>query len=64
MLLWTPGVPIYFVDLQIWYLVFSSFVGATNGLFSHLGEIRNMEQLRLRFQFFASAMQFNLMPKD
>lgn len=32
------------------------------GLFSHLGEIRNVEQLRLRFQFFASAMQFNLMP--
>ncbi|MBA0836692.1 hypothetical protein Goarm_008887 [Gossypium armourianum] len=64
MLLWTPVVLIYFVDLQIWYLVFSSFVGATNGLFSHLGEIRNMEQLRLRFQFFASAMQFNLMPED
>ncbi|KAE8659712.1 xyloglucan endo-1 family protein [Hibiscus syriacus] len=53
-----------FKYLQIWYSVFSSFVGATNGLFSHLGEIRNMEQLRLRFQFFASAMQFNLMPED
>ncbi|KAK6283788.1 hypothetical protein POUND7_002740 [Theobroma cacao] len=63
-LLWLPVVLIYFIDLQIWYSVFSSFVGATVGLFSHLGEIRNMEQLRLRFQFFASAMQFNLMPED
>ncbi|XWS12648.1 hypothetical protein CRYUN_Cryun37aG0108100 [Craigia yunnanensis] len=63
-LLWMPVVLIYFIDLQIWYSVFSSFVGATIGLFSHLGEIRNMEQLRLRFQFFASAMQFNLMPED
>ncbi|KAK8551539.1 hypothetical protein V6N13_119997 [Hibiscus sabdariffa] len=63
-LLWMPVVLIYFMDLQIWYSVFSSFVGAAIGLFSHLGEIRNMEQLRLRFQFFASAMQFNLMPED
>ncbi|XVF27644.1 hypothetical protein REPUB_Repub14bG0126000 [Reevesia pubescens] len=63
-LLWIPVVLMYFLDLQIWYSVFSSFVGGTNGLFSHLGEIRNMGQLRLRFQFFASAMQFNLMPED
>jgi callose synthase len=34
------------------------------GLFSHLGEIRSIEQLRLRFQFFASAMEFNLMPEQ
>ncbi|XVE51335.1 hypothetical protein DITRI_Ditri02bG0031800 [Diplodiscus trichospermus] len=63
-LLWMPVVLIYLMDLQIWYSVFSSFVGATIGLYSHLGEIRNMEQLRLRFQSFASAMQFNLMPED
>ncbi|KAL2495007.1 beta-1 [Forsythia ovata] len=29
-----------------------------------IGEIRNIKQLRLRFQFFASALQFNLMPDD
>ncbi|CAK7350590.1 unnamed protein product [Dovyalis caffra] len=63
-LLWLPVVLIYFMDLQIWYAIFSSIVGATIGLFSHLGEIRNVEQLRLRFQFFASAMQFNLMPEE
>ncbi|KAL5998859.1 Callose synthase 12 [Asimina triloba] len=64
LLLWLPVVLIYLMDLQIWYSVFSSIVGALIGLFSHLGEIRNMSQLRLRFQFFASAMQFNLMPEQ
>ncbi|WJX26616.1 Callose synthase 11 [Trifolium repens] len=63
-LLWLPVVLIYFMDLQIWYSIFSSFIGATIGLFSHLGEIRNISQLRLRFQFFASALQFNLMPEE
>ncbi|KAI7749087.1 hypothetical protein M8C21_015578, partial [Ambrosia artemisiifolia] len=50
--------------LPIWYSIYSSFVGAGVGLLSHLGEIRNVQQLRLRFQFFASAMQFNLMPEE
>lgn len=63
-LLWVPVVLIYFMDLQIWYSIFSSFVGAAIGLFLHLGEIRNFGQLRLRFQFFANAMQFNFMPED
>ncbi|CAO2171493.1 unnamed protein product [Urochloa humidicola] len=63
-LLWAPVVLIYLMDIQIWYAVFSSLTGALIGLFSHLGEIRSVEQLRLRFQFFASAMQFNLMPEE
>ncbi|XP_061375546.1 callose synthase 11-like [Gastrolobium bilobum] len=63
-LLWLPVVLIYFMDLQIWYSIFSALYGATIGLFNHLGEIRNISQLRLRFQFFASAMQFNLMPEE
>ncbi|XP_043703046.1 callose synthase 12-like [Telopea speciosissima] len=63
-LLWLPVILVYLMDLQIWYSVFSSFVGAMVGLFSHLGEIRNVEQFRLRFQFFSSAMQFNLMPEE
>ncbi|KAF2283230.1 hypothetical protein GH714_043582 [Hevea brasiliensis] len=37
---------------------------ATVGLLAHLGEIRNIQQLTLRFQFFASAIQFNLMPEE
>ncbi|EEF44433.1 callose synthase 12 [Ricinus communis] len=63
-LLWLPVVFIYLMDLQIWYAIYSSFVGAAVGLFAHLGEIRNIQQLRLRFQFFASAIQFNLMPEE
>lgn len=63
-LLWIPVVLIYLMDLQIWYSIYSSFVGAGVGLFAHLGEIRNIQQLRLRFQFFASAIQFNLMPEE
>ncbi|XP_017702112.1 callose synthase 12-like [Phoenix dactylifera] len=63
-LLWIPVVLIYLMDIQIWYSIFSSLAGALVGLFSHLGEIRNVQQLRLRFQFFASAMQFNLMPEE
>ncbi|KAK3006725.1 hypothetical protein RJ639_017178 [Escallonia herrerae] len=63
-LLWLPVVSIYLMDLQIWYSIYSSLVGAVVGLFAHLGEIRNIQQLRLRFQFFASAIQFNLMPEE
>ncbi|PQM35115.1 callose synthase 12 [Prunus yedoensis var. nudiflora] len=63
-LLWLPIVLIYLMDLQIFYAIYSSLVGAGVGLFAHLGEIRNIGQLRLRFQFFASAIQFNLMPEE
>ncbi|KAL5576750.1 hypothetical protein UlMin_018449 [Ulmus minor] len=63
-LLWVPVILIYLMDLQIWFSIFSAIAGAVIGLFSHLGEIRNIGQLRLRFQFFASAMQFNLMPEE
>ncbi|KAK1388894.1 1,3-beta-glucan synthase [Heracleum sosnowskyi] len=63
-LLWLPVVLIYLMDIQIWYSIYSSFVGVGVGLFQHLGEIRNMQQLKWRFQFFASAVQFNLMPRE
>ncbi|CAK8536422.1 unnamed protein product [Lathyrus sativus] len=63
-LLWIPVVLIYLMDIQIWYSIYSSLVGATVGLFAHLGEIRSMQQLKLRFQFFATAVLFNLMPEE
>ncbi|CAJ2664315.1 unnamed protein product [Trifolium pratense] len=63
-ILWIPVVLIYLMDIQIWYSIYSSLVGATVGLFAHLGEIRSMEQLKLRFQFFATAVLFNLMPEE
>ncbi|KAL5082204.1 hypothetical protein RYX36_010625 [Vicia faba] len=63
-ILWIPVVLIYLMDIQIWYSIYSSLVGATVGLFAHLGEIRSMQQLKLRFQFFATAVLFNLMPEE
>nr|KYP53393.1 Callose synthase 12 [Cajanus cajan] len=50
-LLWLPVVLIYLMDIQIWYSIYSSLVGASVGLFAHLGEIRSMQQLKLRFQW-------------
>ncbi|KAE8775882.1 Callose synthase 12 [Hordeum vulgare] len=64
LLLWFPVVLIYLMDIQIWYVIFSSLAGAWLGLFLHLGEIRDMQQLRLRFHFFASVMSFNIMPEE
>jgi callose synthase len=52
------------MDTQIWYSIWSSMVGAFVGLLQHLGEIRNVEQLKLRFQIFPSAFQFVLMPRE
>ncbi|GFP98304.1 callose synthase 11 [Phtheirospermum japonicum] len=63
-MLWAPVILIYLMDLQIFYTIYSALVGSIIGLFSHIGEIRNINQLRLRFQFFASALQFNLMTED
>ncbi|TYI38586.1 hypothetical protein ES332_A02G038900v1 [Gossypium tomentosum] len=63
-LLWLPVVLVYLADIQIWYSIYSPFVGAAMGLLQMLGEIRNIEQLRWRFWFFATAIQFNLMPQE
>ncbi|KAL2466485.1 Callose synthase 12 [Abeliophyllum distichum] len=63
-LLWLPVVCIYMMDLQIWFSIYSSFLGSIIGLFDHLGEIRNIQHLRFRFQYLASAIQFNLMPGE
>ncbi|XP_017631847.1 callose synthase 12-like [Gossypium arboreum] len=63
-LLWVPVVLIYLADTQIWYSIYSPFVGAAMGLLQLLGEIRNIEQLRWWFRFFATAIQFNLLPQE
>ncbi|XP_039002061.1 callose synthase 12-like [Hibiscus syriacus] len=51
-------------DTQIWYSIYSPIVGAAMGLLQQLGEIRNIEQLSLRFRFVASVIQLNLMPQE
>ncbi|KAG0567784.1 hypothetical protein M758_7G116000 [Ceratodon purpureus] len=62
--LWAPVILIYFMDTQIWYTIWSALVGALVGLMDHLGEIRNVHQLKLRFQMFPRAVQFNLIPES
>ena len=54
-LIWIPVVLIYLMDIQIWYSIYSSLVGAGVGLFSHLGEIRSMQHLNFSR---ASVVQF------
>ncbi|MCO5565072.1 hypothetical protein L7F22_018743 [Adiantum nelumboides] len=61
---WAPVILIYLMDIQIWYAVFQSLVGAMLGLSAHIGEIRTVQQLKLRFPFFASAITFNLAPQE
>ncbi|KAK8365241.1 hypothetical protein V6Z11_A02G040700, partial [Gossypium hirsutum] len=63
-LLWLPVVLIYLADTQVWYSFYSPFVGAAMWLLQLLGEIRNIEQLRWRFRFFATAIQFNLLRQE
>ncbi|KAB2092518.1 hypothetical protein ES319_A02G036600v1 [Gossypium barbadense] len=63
-LLWLSVVLIYLADTQVWYSFYSPFVGAATWLLQLLGEIRNIEQLRWRFRFFATAIQFNLLRQE
>ncbi|PPD72664.1 hypothetical protein GOBAR_DD30437 [Gossypium barbadense] len=49
---------------RVWYSFYSPFVGAATWLLQLLGEIRNIEQLRWRFRFFATAIQFNLLRQE
>ncbi|XP_020523271.1 callose synthase 7 isoform X2 [Amborella trichopoda] len=48
--IWAPIVLVYFMDVQIWYAIFSTLVGGVVGAFSRLGEIRTLGMLRSRFE--------------
>ncbi|OWM91036.1 hypothetical protein CDL15_Pgr023369 [Punica granatum] len=65
-LLWFPVVLIYLMDLQIWYTISTFMVGVAVGIFSRLGVIQNIGQLRCRFDEFAWEVmhKFNFMPKE
>ncbi|KAI5062741.1 hypothetical protein GOP47_0023280 [Adiantum capillus-veneris] len=62
--LWAPVILIYFMDTQIWFSIYSAIVGVAIGLFSHIGEVRNLRQFQLRFPLFASAVAFNLLEEN
>ncbi|GMJ00719.1 glucan synthase-like 7, callose synthase 7, Arabidopsis thaliana glucan synthase-like 7 [Hibiscus trionum] len=48
--IWAPIVLIYFMDVQIWYAIFSTLIGGALGAFRHLGEIRTIGMLQSRFE--------------
>ncbi|KAJ4729026.1 Callose synthase [Melia azedarach] len=61
--IWAPVVLVYFVDIQIWYAIFSTLFGGIHGAFSHLGEIRTLGMLRSRFEAVPSAFCRRLVPQ-
>ncbi|PON35895.1 Glycosyl transferase, partial [Trema orientale] len=49
--IWAPIVLVYYMDAQIWYLIFSTLFGVINAAaFSHLDEIRQLEKLLSKFK--------------
>ncbi|CAA0839441.1 Callose synthase 5 [Striga hermonthica] len=62
--LWAPVIMVYFLDLQIWYSVFSTLYGGFIGAFDRLGEIRTLAMLRSRFQSLPAAFNTSLVPSD
>ncbi|KAI4323334.1 hypothetical protein L6164_022949 [Bauhinia variegata] len=60
--LWAPIVLVYFMDIQIWYAIYSTIVGGIYGAFRRLGEIRNLELLRSRFDSLPGAFNACLIP--
>ncbi|KAH6765351.1 callose synthase 5 [Perilla frutescens var. hirtella] len=62
--LWSPVILVYFMDLQIWYAIFSTLCGGLIGAFDRLGEIRTLGMMRSRFQSFPGAFNTHLVPTD
>ncbi|XP_062184545.1 callose synthase 7-like [Phragmites australis] len=60
---WVPSAMVYFMDTQIWYVLFSTICGGLSGALSGLGEIRTPRMLRSRFQAIPKAFVENLVPK-
>ncbi|KAL3630114.1 Callose synthase 5 [Castilleja foliolosa] len=62
--IWAPVILVYFLDLQIWYAVFSTLYGGFIGAFDRLGEIRTLGMLRSRFQSLPGAFNTSLVPSE
>ncbi|PVH38589.1 hypothetical protein PAHAL_5G296000 [Panicum hallii] len=48
--IWAPIILVYFMDVQIWYAIFSTAFGGVSGALSHVGEIRTLGMFRARFK--------------
>ncbi|KAA8549605.1 hypothetical protein F0562_001377 [Nyssa sinensis] len=62
--LWAPIILVYFMDIQIWYAIFSTLFGGVYGAFRRLGEIRTLGMLRSRFQSLPGAFNACLIPEE
>ncbi|KAK9049638.1 hypothetical protein SSX86_031394 [Deinandra increscens subsp. villosa] len=62
--LWLPVILVYFMDVQIWYAIFSTLCGGIIGAFDRLGEIRTLGMLRSRFQSIPGAFSVCLLPSE
>ncbi|CAI9108896.1 OLC1v1008598C1 [Oldenlandia corymbosa var. corymbosa] len=62
--LWAPVLLVYFMDVQIWYAIFSTLCGGIIGAFDRLGEIRTLSMLRSRFQSLPGAFNAYLVPSS
>ncbi|XP_042024280.1 callose synthase 5-like [Salvia splendens] len=62
--LWAPVILVYFMDLQIWYAIFSTLCGGFIGAYDRLGEIRTLGMLRSRFMSLPGAFNTQLVPSD
>ncbi|KAM0048460.1 putative 1,3-beta-glucan synthase [Helianthus debilis subsp. tardiflorus] len=60
--MWAPIVMVYFMDVQIWYAIFSTIIGGISGAFNNLGEIRTLRMLRLRFTSVPGVICTRLVP--
>ncbi|KAM0946799.1 putative 1,3-beta-glucan synthase [Dioscorea sansibarensis] len=62
--LWAPIVLVYFMDIQIWFTIFSTLLGGIYGAYRRLGEIRTLGMLRSRFQSMPGAFNARLIPVE
>ncbi|XP_048541404.1 callose synthase 3-like isoform X2 [Triticum urartu] len=62
--LWAPIILVYFMDIQIWYAIFSSLTGGINGLFGRLGEFATFGMFRSRFQSLPWVFSRTLFPSE
>ncbi|GMH27282.1 hypothetical protein Nepgr_029125 [Nepenthes gracilis] len=60
--LWAPIILVYFMDIQIWYAIFSTIFGGIYGAFRRLGEIRTLKMLQSRFWALPGAFNDCLIP--
>ena len=59
--MWVPVLLVYLLDLQVWYTVLSALLGLFVGLLQHIGEVRDMRFLWLRFLALPAAVSLNFL---